>query len=183
MDTRLNEEPLNVNPIDHLSPPTAPPLHLHPLFATDHDNTPAPNTGSQTIPAIHVESVNLGGFDGPQDENIDSFRHDVAPPSYEKRRNTKDEDEDVDALIDDLESHGGNEALEGEVDFDIKTGEARPVAEELLQTDIFNGLTYKEVIMRRKKFGFNQMQEEEKSRVLTFLSFFVGPIQFVMEVS
>jgi magnesium-transporting ATPase (P-type) len=93
-----------------------------------------------------------------------------------------DEDiEDIDALIDDLESQDGNE------DFDDESAapgsSARPVPEDLLQTDTRTGLTSAEVDQRRKKYGLNQMKEEKENLVLKFLMYFVGPIQFVMEVS
>ena len=92
----------------------------------------------------------------------------------------EDEDEDMDALIDDLESEDG--AINDEVDEKTEVGGARPVAEELLQTSTTHGLTDAEVLTRRKKFGLNQMKEEKQNMILKFLGYFVGPIQFVMEV-
>jgi hypothetical protein len=44
-------------------------------------------------------------------------------------------------------------------------------------------LSSQEVLSRRKKFGMNQMKEEKENLILKFLGFFIGPIQFVMEVS
>lgn len=52
-----------------------------------------------------------------------------------------------------------------------------------VQTDTRVGLTSEEVLQRRKKYGLNQMKEEKENLILKFLGFFVGPIQFVMEVS
>jgi magnesium-transporting ATPase (P-type) len=52
----------------------------------------------------------------------------------------------------------------------------------MLQTDTRVGLTSEEVLQRRRKFGLNQMKEEKENLLLKFLGFFVGPIQFVMEV-
>jgi H+-transporting ATPase len=74
----------------------------------------------------------------------------------------------------------------------------------MLQTDTRVGLTNEEVLQRRRKYGLNQMKyvdtantpsvelnrlntdkrhrEEKENLVLKFLGFFVGPIQFVMEV-
>jgi hypothetical protein len=91
-----------------------------------------------------------------------------------------DEDEDIDALIEDLESQDGNEIGEEET---VEPGGARIVPEDLLQTDTRHGLTSAEVLNRRKKYGMNQMKEEKENLILKFLGFFVGPIQFVMEVS
>ena len=33
------------------------------------------------------------------------------------------------------------------------------------------------------RYGLNQMKEEKENLILKFLGYFVGPIQFVMEVS
>ncbi len=92
----------------------------------------------------------------------------------------EEEDEDMDALIDDLASEDG--AIHEDADEKTEAGGARPVAEELLQTSTTHGLTASEVISRRKKFGLNQMKEENHNMFLKLLGFFVGPIQFVMEV-
>src|SRR6201996_5641165 len=89
-----------------------------------------------------------------------------------------DEDEDIDALIEDLESQDGND----EEEETVEPGGARIVPEDLLQTDTRHGLTTQEVANRRKKYGLNQMKEEKENLILKFLGFFVGPIQFVMEV-
>ena len=93
-----------------------------------------------------------------------------------------DEEEDMDALIDELESQDGGAGQEEEEE-EGEAGEAPPVPEELLQTDTRMGLTEHEVTTRRKKYGLNQMKEEKENLVLKFLGYFVGPIQFVMEVS
>lgn len=110
--------------------------------------------------------------------------HSVSSARYEKRDlpdlPDDDDDEDIDALIDDLESHDGRPEEEDEAS--IEPGGARPVPEELLQTNPEYGLSDSEVAARRKKYGLNQMKEEKENSVLKFLSYFVGPIQFVMEV-
>jgi H+-transporting ATPase len=92
----------------------------------------------------------------------------------------EEEDEDMDALIEELESQ--DNAIEEEED-ETPAGAARTVPEELLQTSTRDGLTSAEVLQRRKKYGLNQMKEEKENLILKFLGFFVGPIQFVMEVS
>lgn len=93
-----------------------------------------------------------------------------------------DEDEDIDALIEDLESQDGHDAFEEEEE-EGSPGGGRVVPEEMLQTDSRVGLTESEVIARRRKYGLNQMKEEKENLILKFLSYFIGPIQFVMEVS
>lgn len=146
------------------------------------------STSSDRIPPNHLgTNVPSGQFDGPNDpEKIghdDRIGHDdkTGAPAYEKAGVVADEDEDenMDALIDDLESQDGQVEEEEEK---AEAGAARPVAEELLQTDTRFGLTEAEITTRRKKFGLNQMKEEKENLILKFLGYFVGPIQFVMEV-
>ncbi|KAK9484220.1 hypothetical protein V1527DRAFT_223484 [Lipomyces starkeyi] len=107
---------------------------------------------------------------------------DSTAPTNEKLpvAEAEDDDEDIDALIADLESEEGN-PLDDE---EVEAGQsARPVPEELLQTDPRYGLTSDEVAARRKKYGLNQMKEEKENLVLKFLMYFIGPIQFVMEAA
>jgi H+-transporting ATPase len=90
-----------------------------------------------------------------------------------------DDDEDLDALIEELESNDPDAEVQEEIDL---IGGARCVPEEMLQTDTRVGLIEPEVVARRKKYGLNQMKEEKENLLLKFLGYFVGPIQFVMEV-
>lgn len=90
-----------------------------------------------------------------------------------------DEDEDLDMLIEELESVDPEENADGDVEV---VGGHSTVPEELLQTDTREGLIEPEVVQRRKKYGLNQMKEERENLFLKFLGYFVGPIQFVMEV-
>lgn len=101
------------------------------------------------------------------------------PHNEKKQLPDDDDDEDMDALIDDLESHDGRVEEEEEV---VEPGSAITVPEGLLQTNPEYGLSDNEVSARRKKYGWNQMKEEKENLILKFLSYFVGPIQFVMEV-
>jgi H+-transporting ATPase len=90
-------------------------------------------------------------------------------------------DEDIDALIEELESQDA--AIDYEDEEEAQPGGARIIPDEMLQTDTRLGLTSSEVVLRRKKFGMNQMKEEKENLILKFLMFFVGPIQFVMEAA
>lgn len=90
-----------------------------------------------------------------------------------------EEDEDLDALIEELESNDPDAEIQNEIEL---AGAARCVPEEMLQTDTRVGLIEPEVVARRKKYGLNQMKEEKENLLLKFLGYFVGPIQFVMEV-
>jgi H+-transporting ATPase len=69
----------------------------------------------------------------------------------------EEEDEDIDALIDELESQDGDNADYEEEEVD-QPGGARVIPEDLLQTDTRTGLNSAEVLVRRKKFGYNQMK-------------------------
>ena len=118
--------------------------------------------------------------------NIESGTFDEKAPAHDDHPPTKEapddeEDEDMDALIDELESQDGHaeDEEEGET---VNPGTGRVVPEDQLQTDTRIGLTEAEVHARRKKYGLNQMKEEKENLILKFLGYFIGPIQFVMEV-
>ncbi|KAK9380420.1 uncharacterized protein V2V93DRAFT_370620 [Kockiozyma suomiensis] len=106
-------------------------------------------------------------------------------PTHEKVADVPEDeepDDDMDQLIADLESEDGGDPLAD--DDEVEEGQsARPVPEELLQTDPRYGLTSDEVTARRKKYGLNQMSEEKENLILKFCMYFVGPIQFVMEAA
>jgi H+-transporting ATPase len=105
-------------------------------------------------------------------------------PTSEKRApaaEDEEEEEDMDALIEELESQEGH--IDEEDEETDEPGGARPIPEELLNTDTRTGLSDQDVVTRRKKYGLNQMKEEKENLVLKFLGYFIGPIQFVMEVS
>ncbi|KND94112.1 Plasma membrane ATPase [Tolypocladium ophioglossoides CBS 100239] len=117
-----------------------------------------------------------------------SIRSLAAPPAGQAPRAKKaeadhDEDEDIDALIEDLESQDGHGGLEEEEEEEGTPGGGRVVPEDMLQTDSRVGLTESEVVARRRKYGLNQMKEEKENLILKFFGYFIGPIQFVMEVS
>ncbi|KAF4175048.1 hypothetical protein CNMCM8694_002044 [Aspergillus lentulus] len=111
----------------------------------------------------------------------------VASMPDEKKPIPTDEDDDedaqeenMDALIDDLQT------VDGDVDVDddtaIDTGAiTRRISDDMLQTDPEKGLSEIEAQHRRRKYGPNRMKEEKENLLLKFLSFFVGPVQFVME--
>ena len=104
-------------------------------------------------------------------------------PVVEKKAHAGDEEEeeeDMDALIEELESQDGH--IDEEDEETEEPGGARPIPEEMLNTDTRTGLSDAEVTTRRKKYGLNQMKEEKENLVLKFLGYFIGPIQFVMEV-
>jgi H+-transporting ATPase len=91
------------------------------------------------------------------------------------------EEENMDALIDDLQTVDGDVDVDDDkaIETDVIT---RRVSDDMLQTDPEKGLSEIEAQHRRRKYGPNRMKEEKENLVLKFSSFFVGPVQFVMEV-
>ena len=153
---------------------------------TDAPSTP--NHLGTEVPSGNMghsgENTSTTGHHAPEHHNEKHELPDVAAGHHDKEKAVEadEEDEDMDALIDELESQdGGGLAEEEEEEGDA--GASPPVNEDLLQTSTRTGLTEGEANQRRKKFGLNQMKEEKENLVLKFLGYFVGPIQFVMEVS
>ncbi|KAI9286290.1 plasma-membrane proton-efflux P-type ATPase [Umbelopsis sp. AD052] len=58
-----------------------------------------------------------------------------------------------------------------------------PDLERLLQTDPRQGLDYPAVLERQKQFGRNEIIEKKRNRFLHFLSFFMGTIAYLIEIS
>jgi H+-transporting ATPase len=142
------------------------------------EGTGATGTHSSNTSSDNPNHLNTNIESGTFDEKAE--HHDAAPPA-KKPAEDEEEDEDMDALIDELESQDGH-AEEDEGEEEATPGGGRVVPEDQLQTDTRIGLTEAEVHARRKKYGMNQMKEEKENLILKFLGYFIGPIQFVMEV-
>ncbi|KAL9102873.1 MAG: hypothetical protein Q9163_002025 [Psora crenata] len=84
----------------------------------------------------------------------------------------------LDGLIDDLESEPVDDKSEKENSSDVQD-----VPDDLLRTDQSTGLSDGEVAFRRRRYGSNELSEEKGNHFKKLLSFFVGPIQFVMEAA
>ena len=148
-----------------------------------HHGEQSSTTSSDVTPPNHLgTTVPTGQFDDHHHtEKRDYYTSAMAAdPEKQDVILKDDEDVDMDALIADLESENGDVIDE---EGDVEAGGPKPVPEELLQTELTVGLSEAEVIQRRKKYGLNQMKEEKVNHFLKFLGYFVGPIQFVMEVS
>src|ERR1700761_1836413 len=105
---------------------------------------------NKSEPQLQVSVHNV-----PPDEKPDVM---FTPRRASRReKDEDDEEEDIDALIEELES------LDPEVaDPEIETvAGTQGVPEELLQTDTCMGLIEPEVVARRKKYGLNQMKVEK----------------------
>ena len=139
------------------------------------------SSNSDTRPDHLSTTLPTTSIDGARSNR--SSPHRSSPHHNEKtpRLMEEDEDEDMDALIEELESLDGR--MDEEEEELAEPGGARPVPPELLTTDTRIGLTEEEVTTRRKKYGLNQMKEEKENLILKFLGYFVGPIQFVMEAA
>lgn len=137
---------------------------------------------SAGAPALDT-NIESGGFDEKrqQQEHSNAPVGGAAPPPKAKPEEEEEEDEDMDALIEDLESQDGHDDVEEEEEG--TPGGGRVIPEDMLQTDSRVGLTESEVTARRRKYGLNQMKEEKENLILKFFGYFIGPIQFVMEVS
>ncbi len=150
---------------------------------TDH-RTDISSSSSDTPDHLRTTIPSGGLAGGHQTTGTDhEISHD-APVQHlnEKEKGPappEEDDEDIDALIAELESEDGAIDEEEEAEPGMS---ARPIPEELLNTDTRKGLSNSEVLERRKKFGMNQMAEEKENLIKKFLMYFVGPIQFVMEV-
>ncbi|KAM0277403.1 hypothetical protein ACHAQH_005843 [Verticillium albo-atrum] len=133
-------------------------------------------SNSAAAPALNtpIESHRFEEKDRPLDTGVDA-------PIKPKAEVEDDEDEDIDALIEDLESQDGH--IEEEDEEETAVGGERFIPEDQLNTDTRLGLTEAEVLNRRRKYGSNQMKEEKENLILKFFMFFVGPIQFVMEAA
>lgn len=122
--------------------------------------------------------------DRPQTTFLDEKLARIEAIDLEKQDHKPDKksesEEDLDALIRELN------AADPDNETDESTGPgniANILLGDLSQTDIEHGLSASEVDRQRKKHGLNQLREEKENLFLKFIMFFVGPIQFVMEVS
>lgn len=91
-----------------------------------------------------------------------------------------DDVEGLDRLLSILEAEDEGEIpIKEEI---LHIGESRNIPDHWLHTDATIGLNVVQVSERRKVYGMNQMKVEKRNPIKQFLMFFVGPIQFVMEV-
>ncbi|TDL15261.1 plasma-membrane proton-e [Rickenella mellea] len=67
----------------------------------------------------------------------------------------------------------------------VKTGneKEKQVPPDWLQTNITQGLSDTEIDKRRQAFGYNELQSQKENQVLKFISYFRGPILYVMEIA
>lgn len=138
------------------------------------DVSSAGSAPTKLPPRVHVNATDDVHTEKPVHHNGRLFAERKA-----SKIDDEEEEEDLDVLIEELESLDPDADIEAEIE---NVAAARTVPEEMLQTDTRVGLIEPEVVARRKKYGLNQMKEEKENLFLKFLGYFVGPIQFVMEV-
>ncbi|KAJ5456261.1 hypothetical protein N7530_011535, partial [Penicillium desertorum] len=90
-------------------------------------------------------------------------------------------EESLDRLIAELEVEDGNEPDVDEVT--IRAEETPQYPPALLETNVDEGLNDDEVVIRRKKYGWNRLKEHKRNHFMKFLSFLMGPVQWVMEAA
>ncbi|KAF2864441.1 plasma-membrane proton-e [Piedraia hortae CBS 480.64] len=61
--------------------------------------------------------------------------------------------------------------------------DAGNVPDEFLETSISDGLGAEEVEKRRRRYGWNEITTEKENLFIKFLTFFTGPILYVMELA
>jgi H+-transporting ATPase len=101
-----------------------------------------------------MADASASGYRAYDEKEAKPVEQKTTPPKAEEEEG---EDEDLDALIEELESQDGHDMDDEEEEM---PGGGRSVPEDLLQTSTITGLTADEVITRRKKYGLNAMKEE-----------------------
>lgn len=89
-------------------------------------------------------------------------------------------EESLSSLVEELVAEEGEEYVVPDLARHSDAGKKYPAY--MIETDFHKGLTDEEVLERRKNHGSNVMTQDKVNHWLQFLMFFVGPIQFVMEV-
>lgn len=133
-------------------------------------NSPSPSSENHRIDT-RIESGKFSGHSRSSDDNEKGVTV----------TEIVEDDVDINALIDDLQSEDGHTEDDELLASNEEDG-AVIVPDSYLQADPEMGLSAPEVLASRKKFGMNAMKEERKSEIMKFLHFFIGPIPFVMIV-
>ncbi|KAI0305222.1 plasma-membrane proton-e [Multifurca ochricompacta] len=65
----------------------------------------------------------------------------------------------------------------------VQSTKARKVPQSWLETDMSQGLSESEIIDRRARFGYNELESPRVNPIIQFVGYFRGPILFVMELA
>ena len=155
---------------------------------TPQSETPVSEDKADLHQKTRVPSSNFTEHLPPVDRNSLDLKEALAniqPPqrdsSSERRPENTNEIEEFEKLLQEIDSDDEDEDKSEKEDLGLEAPTSAP--NHLLQTDVIHGLSESEVKDRRSTYGFNQLKEQKRSHVKEFFMFFVGPIQFVMEVS
>ena len=180
-----------LHPETHFSKVQSAPLpetQLLNVETTPQSETPASEYKADLHQRTRVPSSNFTEHLPPVDRkslNLKEALADIQPlqrdSSSERRPENTNEIEEFEKLLEEIESDDEDEDQSEKEDLGLKPTTSVPG--HLLQTDVTHGLSESEVKDRRSTYGFNQLKEHKRSHIKQFLMFFVGPIQFVMEVS
>lgn len=165
-----------------------PETHLSKVEMASQSNILASEDKADLHQRTRIPSSNFTEHLPPVDRNSLDLKEALAniqPPqrdsSSERRPENTNEIEEFEKLLEEIESDDEDEDKSEKEDLGLEAPTSAP--DNLLQTDVTRGLSESEVKDRRSTYGFNQLKEHKRSHVKQFLMFFVGPIQFVMEVS
>ena len=157
-------------------------IHSMPTSLLSNENLPPVNGGGQGRPRAISGTLSS--------RLTEQFPHEKHPPPHRSADLISEGSEDntdaaaqLDKLLAELEDEDGKEEdVTAEKEVEEGVGAPKFVGEELLQTNRRTGLQERDVLARRKTFGLNELNEHRERRWKQFAMFFVGPIQFVMEV-
>lgn len=143
----------------------------------DDSSVPPTNPFRTPQPAI----VQRDYINTTEKKSILISHHKVSPMTYVDPDG--DGEENIDDLIEELASLDGEYTARTQIRKSMESKHSLVGQDPEFDTDITTGLTTTDALARRKKYGPNQLKEEKENLYFKFLSFFVGPVQFVMEVS
>ena len=132
-------------------------------------------------PGLFSPNIQTSGSDNHRKSTLPEALIQSSSSEHDGISTNIDPVEAFDALLASLESDDEKELC---TEYATPTiGEPRAVPSVLLETSPNQGLDDAEVLSRRKRYGWNAIEEENRSHLKIFLMFFVGPIQCVMLVS
>lgn len=185
--TRIQTEMSSIDLSDENKPPHSE-KHLSKEETASQSEIPASEDKADLHQRTRIPSSNFTENLPPVDKSSLDLREALAniqPPQRdsisERLPENTNEIEEFEKLLEEIESDDDDEDKSEKEDLGLEAPTSIP--NHLLQTDVIHGLSESEVKDRRSTYGFNQLKEQKRSHVKEFFMFFVGPIQFVMEVS
>ena len=185
--TKIQAEMSSLDLLNENKPPH-PEIHLSKVETASQSDIPASEEKLELHRTTRIPSSNFKEHLPPVDRNsltlkeaLDTIQPPERDSSSERRPENTNEIEEFEKLLEDIESDEEEEDKSEKEDLGLESTTSAP--DHLLQTNVTHGLSESEVKERRSTYGFNQLKEHKRSHIKEFLMFFVGPIQFVMEVT